>query len=45
MTILNIRLGVTLDFSKAFDMINYEILLYKLSNEGIRQIALEWFKN
>jgi hypothetical protein len=38
-------LSILVDYRKAFDTVNYKILLSKLHAYGIRGLPLEWFKN
>ena len=37
--------GIYLEFSKAFDTVNHEIVLQKISTYGIQYIVLEWFRD
>ena len=41
----NYTIGVFLDFTKAFETVNHDILLHKLEHIGIRNVSLSWFKS
>ena len=38
-------IGIVIDFAKAFDTINHDILLRKMEHYGIRGLPNQWFEN
>ena len=40
-----IKHAIFINFAKAFDIVNHDILLTKLENYGVRGESLEWFKS
>ena len=45
MEIGNTPLAIFLDLSKAFDTINFDILLFKLKYYGISNTSIKWFNS
>jgi hypothetical protein len=39
-----ISIGLFLDLSKAYDLVNHDILLRKMARMGIRRVVLKWFE-
>ena len=41
----NFACGIFVDFQKAFDTVDHEILIQKLNDHGIRGIVKNWFSS